>query len=306
MKKVLVTTKLTEQQKKRLEEGFPDLQFVYEKDDDVNIILGNYPAEKLKDFPKLEWIQTGAVGVEKYMQKGILKDGVILTNAVDVHSQEVAEHVLAMILAMVKKLYLYRDDQAQKKWIDEGKVKEIGKLKVAIVGLGDIGKTLARMLKGLNVHVIGVKRTLIDKPAYVDELYTSQDLDKAISDVDVVVTLLPGNKANRHLFTVDTFRKMRKDTVMVNAGRGNLYSYETLKTVLDEHIIEAISTDVYEEEPVKADSELWNYRNLVMTPHIAGSYHLDSAKEKFLDLCENNLHRYMNGEELLHIVKERE
>ena len=166
--------------------------------------------------------------------------------------------------------------------------------------------TLAKLCKALGMYVIGVKRRMIDKPDHVDELYTSEDLDKAISDVDVVVTVMPGNKENENLFTLETFRKMRKDTIMINVGRGNLYTEETLKEVLDNKIIAAVSSDVYLKEPLDPNNELWDKPNLVLTPHVAGGYHLYSAIEKFLDLCKENLRRYLNGEELKNIVTIRE
>jgi len=220
-----------------------------------------------------------------------------------VHSKEVAEHAFAMMNMMIKELYLYRDNQKNHEWKDEGKVKELTKLKACIVGLGDIGKQLAILLKNLGVYVIGVKRRMIDKPEYVDELYIDKDLEKAISNVDVVFTILPGSPENVHLLNVETFKKMKEDTILINVGRGNLYSEEVLKEVLDNKIIKAIGMDVFEKEPIEKDSDLWNYPNLVITPHVAGFFHLDSAFEQYLDLVEENLRRYINNETLLNIVE---
>ncbi len=306
MKKVCVAVSLTAEQKKRLEEACPHYCFVYKKEKDANIIIGYLPIAELKGFEKLEWLQTSSAGVERYIAKGALNDSVILTNASGVHTKEVAEHLLAVLLMMVKKLHRYRDDQKLHVWKDEGKVKEITKLKVAVLGLGDIGSYLARQLKALGIYVIGVRRRKIEKPEYVDELYTGNDMEKAISDVDAVISLLPGNKENVGLFTVDTFRKMRKDCVFINAGRGNLCDEKTLKTVLDERIIAAIAADVYPLEPLPSESPLWDYSNLVITPHAAGGYHLDSAKEALVELCIENLNRYSEGKPLKNLISERE
>lgn len=305
MKKVFVNVKLDENQKKQLEEVSNQYEFVYERADDANIIIGNYPADKLKEFKNLEWFQASAVGVDPYTKKDVLADNVILTNAVDIHSQEVAEHIIGMLLTLLKKTYLYRDNQAKCLWHDEGKVKTIKGLRVSIIGLGDIGKCLAKTLKDMGMYVIGVKRKMIDKPDYIDELYTNEDLDKAISNVDVVVTVLPGTPENIHLFTLDTFKKMQADTILVNAGRGNLYSEEVLCEVLDNNIIQAVGMDVFEKEPIPEDSKLWSYKNLLITPHVAGFFHLDSAKQDFVELVCENLRRYASGEELKYIVSER-
>lgn len=306
MKKVFVNVKLNDEQKKRLENVSKEYEFTYTLDKEANIIIGNYTPSELKDFKNLEWIATSAVGVDAFTKKGILNDGVILTNAVDVHSREVAEHILGMMLAMIKKIYLYRDNQYEHNWHDELGVKSIKGLRVSIIGLGDIGKCLAKICHNMGMYVIGIKRTMIEKPEYVDELYTNKDMDKGIENVDVIVTVLPGTKENTHLFTLETFKKMKPDTILVNAGRGNLYSEEVLKKVLDEKIIQAIGMDVFEVEPIAKENNLWDYKNLLVTPHVAGYFHLESARDKYVDLIEENLRRYINSEELKYIVKERD
>lgn len=306
MKKVYLHTKFDDKQINTLKQISDQYEFVFTDDKDANIIIGHYPAGKLKQFKNLEWIQSPAVGIDAYIRDNNLEEGVILTNAVDIHSKEVAEHIFAMILSLIRKFHIYRDNQHKHLWKDEGKVKEITKLKVAIIGFGDIARELSLLLKPLGIYVIGVKRTLIEKPEYVDELYTDKDLAKAIGDVDVVVSVLPGNKANQYLFTTDTFKLMKPDTIFINAGRGNLYTEETLKEVLDNKIISIFATDVFEIEPLDKNSKLWDYDNLVITPHAAGNYKLQSALDKFYELVYENLRRYINNEELLNVVHERE
>lgn len=290
----------------RFQQLSPELVFQDKADEETEIIIGGYRPEKLKELSSLKWLQLAAVGYDKYIAKGILKEGVLLTNAVDVHTEEVAEHVFAAMLMLIKKEELYRDNQHEHIWRDEGKVKSFRDLKVTIVGFGDIGNCLAKMCKALGMRVIGVKRKAIEKPDYLDELYLNDELRKAISDVDAVISVLPGNKENEHLFDLETFKAMRKDCIFINAGRGNLYTEETLKEVLDKKIIRAVAADVFAKEPLPADSELWDYRNLYITPHAAGNYHLDIAHRKFVELVEENLRRYINKEELKYLVTQRD
>ncbi len=305
MKKVFVNVSLDSEQKKRLESISDDLSFVYEKDYDAKIVIGNVPPADLKNYKDLEWIQTSAVGVDAYVKKGILNEKTVLTNAVDIHSQEVAEHAFAMMVELVKKLNLYHADQNRHQWTDEGRVREFSRMKAAIVGFGNIGKRLALLLKGLGIYVIGVKRTMIEKPDCLDELYTNAELEKAIRDVDVVFTVLPGTPENAHLFTLDTFKKMRPDAYLVNVGRGNLIAEDVLYEVLDQRIIAGLALDVFEKEPLPADSPLWDYEELIVTPHAAGFFHLESAFDAFLDLVEENLKRFVKGEQLKYVVTER-
>ncbi len=305
MKKVFVNVSLDSEQKKRLESISDDLSFVYEKDYDAKIVIGNVPPADLKNYKDLEWIQTSAVGVDAYVKKGVLNEKTVLTNAVDIHSQEVAEHAFAMMVELVKKLNLYHADQNRHQWTDEGRVREFSRMKAAIVGFGNIGKRLALLLKGLGIYVIGVKRTMIEKPDCLDELYTNAELEKAIRDVDVVFTVLPGTPENAHRFTLDIFKKMRPDAYLVNVGRGNLIAEDVLYEVLDQRIIAGLALDVFEKEPLPADSPLWDYEELIVTPHAAGFFHLESAFDAFLDLVEENLKRFVKGEQLKYVVTER-
>ncbi len=254
----------------------------------------------------MKWIQLSAVGYDRYIAKGILNDGVLLTNGVGVHTQEVAEHVFAVMLMMIKNGQLYRDNQHGHVWRDEGKVKSFQDMKVAIVGFGDIGNCLAKMCKALGMYVIGVKRKPIEKPDCLDELYLSNDLHEAVSNVDAAISVLPGNKENEHLFDLDTFKAMREDCIFINAGRGNLYTEDTLKEVLDKKIIKAVAADVFAKEPLPQDSDLWDYPNLYITPHAAGNFHLQIAHETFVRLAEENLKRYLGNEELKYLVTQRE
>lgn len=309
MKKVFVNVKLSDEQKKKLETLTNDYKFIYDKNEDIydsEIIVGNYHASDLYKFKNLELLLLSAVGYDAYIKKGILNDNTILCNAVDVHSKEVAEHTVALILELVKNLHLYKNNQAKHLWHDEGTVKSFDGLRVAIIGFGDIGNSLAKMLKGLGMYIIGVKRKMIEKPDYIDELHTNADLDEVISNVDVVVTILPGTAENVHLFTMDTFKKMKPDTVLVNCGRGNLYDTAVLEEVLEKKIIKAAAADVFEIEPLPENCKLYDLDNFVLTPHIAGFFHLDSAKEDFLNLICDNLSRYAKGEELRYVVNYRE
>ena len=306
MIKIYLRYPFSEEEIARFQALSPELHFQNKADSETEIVIGGYRPEKLKELLSLKWLQLAAVGYDKYIAKGILKDDVLLTNAVGVHTREVAEHVFAVMLMMIKNGQLYRDDQHRHLWRDEGKVKSFQDLKVTIVGFGDIGSCLAKMCKALGMYVIGVKRKPIAKPDCLDELYLSSDLRKAISDADVIVSVLPGNKENEHLFDLDTFKAMREDSIFINAGRGNLYTEDTLKEVLDKKIIKAVAADVFAKEPLPQDSDLWDYPNLYITPHAAGNFHLDLAHKLFVELVEENLKRYLSNEELRYLVNQRE
>lgn len=307
MKKVLIDNKVTDSQKKQFESVSSDYVVTYDREDkDVEIIVGDVAPARCKEYPKLELLLSTWVGYDGFIKKGILPDNCILCNAVDAHTEEVAEHMFATLISMEKKLHYYRDNQSSNKWHDEGGVKSIRDLTVVILGLGNIGKYLAGLCKDLGMHVIGVKRDISTKPEYIDELYTLDDLDSLLPRVDAVLNVLPSTELTRHLFTLDRFKLMKPDALLINAGRGDLIDTNVLIEVLENRIIRGIGQDVFEKEPIPEDSKLWKLDNLVITPHVAGFFHLDKDRQKWVDMCCDNLRRYASGEKLLHVVEERE
>ena len=307
MKKVLIDNNVTEAQKKQFESISDQYIITYDKEDkDVEIIVGDCPPAKCQNYPKLELLLSTWVGYDGFIKKGILPENCILCNAVDAHTEEVAEHMFAMLLSMEKKLHTYRDNQASAKWHDESTVKSIRDLTVVVLGLGNIGKYLANLCKDLGMYVIGVKRDLTDKPSYVDELYSLDKLDEILPRVDAVLNVLPSTPATKHLFSMDKFKLMKRDALLINGGRGDLIDTDVLIEVLEKKVIRGVGQDVFEKEPIPKDSKLWKLDNLLITPHVAGFFHLDKDRQKWVDICCDNLRRYINNEELNNVVTERE
>lgn len=307
MKKVLIDNSVTESQKKQFESISSEYEITYDKDDtSVNIIVGDCPPARCKNYPNLELLLSTWVGYDGFIKKDVLPQNCILCNAVDAHTEEVAEHMFSLLVSMEKNLHLYRDNQANDSWKDLGTVKSIRDLSVVVLGLGNIGKYLAKLCKDIGMHVIGVKRDLSIKPEYVDELYTLDELDNILPRVDAVLNVLPSTPLTKHLFSLDRFKLMKKDALLINAGRGDLIDTDVLIEVLENKIIRGIGQDVFEKEPIDKDSKLWKLDNLVITPHIAGFFHLDKDRQKWVDMCVDNLRRYINNEELKNVVTERE
>ena len=175
-----------DEHKKTLEKHAKGSHFVYSSYDKVtpemikeaNIIIGNVAPFYLKEAKNLEWLQLNSAGADPYVKKGVLPENVILTNATGAYGPGVAEHMLAVLFSLQKKLHLYRDNQNQCQWHDEGAVMSLRGGTLLIVGLGDIGLYFARLMKNFGYHIIGIKRRLGQEPQYVDELHKRDDLDK--------------------------------------------------------------------------------------------------------------------------------
>ncbi|MCD8090644.1 MAG: D-2-hydroxyacid dehydrogenase [Clostridiales bacterium] len=310
MKNVLVVIPVREGHKEKLEKAGKDCVFVYSSAESItneeleraNVIIGNVPAGRLGACRELEWLQLNSAGADGYVKPGVLKAGVILTNATGAYHKAVAEHMFALMLMLQKKLHLYRDNQNKSLWADEGEVVSVSDCRVLVVGLGDIGQHFARLTKAFGGYVIGVKRRKSPCPDCADELYTSEKLNEVLPSADVVVSFLPGMEANRHIYTEESFRLMKKTAVFLNGGRGNAVDTAVLYNALKNGEIAAAGLDVTEPEPLPADNPLWRLPNVMITPHISGWYHLPETFERIVDIAAENLAAYTTGGELKNIV----
>lgn len=309
-KNILVVMPVEDQHKETLEQQAKESQFVYSSYDKVtkemvakaNIIIGNVDPFYLRDAKNLEWLQLNSAGADAYVKKGVLPENTILTNATGAYGPGVAEHMLAVLFSLQKKLHLYRDNQNQCRWQDEGAVMSLRGGTLLIVGLGDIGLYFARLMKNFGYHIIGIKRRPGQVPQDIDELHTMDDLDLLLPEADVVFSVLPDSKATRNIFNKERFQKMKNTSILLNAGRGSAVNTEDLCQALIQGEIYGAGLDVTDPEPLQTQHKLWNIQNAIITPHISGDFHHPATLYRIVDIAAGNLQRYMNGEPLMNVV----
>ena len=226
----------------------------------------------------------------------------MLTNATGAYGPGVAEHMLAVLFSLQKKLHLYRDNQNQCEWYDEGEVMSLRGGCALIVGLGDIGLYFARLLRNFGYRIIGIKRRPGQVPQGVDELYTMDHLDELLPEADVVFSILPETKVTKNLFNARRFREMKNSAIFLNAGRGSAVNTEDLCQALIAGKIYGAGLDVTDPEPLPSQHKLWNMQNAVITPHISGDFHHPATLYRIVDIVAGNLKRYCAGEPLINIV----
>lgn len=310
MKNVLVLLPLTEEQKARLEAVGRGCSFRYSdggeaSTEDIqaaNIIIGFPSPAKIAASEKLEFLQLSSSGADAYVKPGVLRPGTVLCSVTGAYGQAVGEHAFAMTWELLKKLHLYRDDQAREIWSDRGTVGTLRGATVVVVGLGDIGSEYARLVKAVGARVIGVKRRASACPDFVDELCLTKDLDRVLPEADVVCSILPGTASTYHLFDAERFARMKPSAIFINCGRGTALDADALCDALDRGVIAAAGADVTEIEPLPAGHPLWKQPNMVITPHISGGYHLPGTLERIVGICFSNFEAYLMGGELQNII----
>lgn len=311
MKKLVCLWDLSAEQKCALEEASHDrYEVLYCAANEVTkeivqsseIIFGNAEPILLKNAPNLKWMQLNSAGADAYIVPDVFPEGAKLTNATGAYGQSVAEHMFAVMLMFMKKLHLYRDAQNKSAWTDMGDVTTPEGACVLIAGTGDIGTYFARLVKGVGAYTIGIKRNAASALEFFDEVHTIDRLDEMLERADVVVSVLPSNASTEGMWNKARFSRMKKSSFFLNAGRGSAVNSDDLYAALTEKLIAGAAIDVTVPEPLPADSKLWKAPNLILTPHVAGGYHLPETFRRIFAIALDNLKRFANGEALVNEV----
>lgn len=310
MKKVLVTIPVTEKHQDMLENISASLTFTYSGEEEVtpkmvrdaNIILGNVPPSYIGASKKLELLQCSSAGVGLYVVPGVVSPDTLLCNSTGAYGLAISEHMIAMILELIKNLNKYYQDQKQHAWKDEGPVRSIWGSNTLVMGAGDIGSEFARRMHALGSTVIGVRRHKTEVPEYLKDVVTTEESDRLLKKADFVACCLPGTKETTHYFTMERLKKMKRSAVLINIGRGSLIESSVLADALKNHVIGGACIDVTEPEPLPSDSPLWDAPNLILTPHISGFYHLNETHERVIRIAAHNLKAVVEGTPVMNEV----
>ena len=248
--------------------------------------------------PKLKWVHALSAGVETLTFPEIQNSTTLLTNSRGIHGIPIAEHVFAMILTFTRGLHLLLKQQAQKKW-QRVPTNEVHEKTIGIVGLGSIGREIAKKARGLGMHVVASKREITTE-LFVDKLYQPHQLTEMLAVCDFVVVSLPLTEETKEYIRLEHFQAMKRSAYFFNISRGAVVHETDLITALEQGVIAGAGLDVFETEPLPEQSPLWERDNVIITPHLAAlsPYYLDRAIKLFSD----NLTRYVNGRDMLNII----
>jgi phosphoglycerate dehydrogenase-like enzyme len=263
--------------------------------------MGNVKPDFLKLCPRLKWLQLKSAGTNGYVE-GQVKETALLTCASGSYGLAVSEHMVALTFELMKKLHLYRDEQAKCRWRDRGEVKSVQGAVVLVIGMGDIGRNYARRMKALGSYVIGVCTHSYQKPDFLDELHLSEKIDELLPRADVAALIVPGTKDTVKLIGCSQLAKMKKGAVIINAGRGAVLDTEAVCDALESGALGGAGLDVTDPEPLPPEHRLWKLENAVITPHISGGNHLPVIAQNILNLFLENSRRFVKGEKLKSLV----
>lgn len=250
-----------------------------------------YPYER---FTNLKFLQLSCAGIDHLDTSRWLKDGLLISNATGVYSAPIAEYIVLSILMSYKKTLIFSDQQHASTWKKQP-LRELGLQKILFLGTGDIAKEAAKRLQPFGCWLIGLNR---DGHAVVPFSLTGKlsKLKEYLASADVVVNALPLTIDTTHLFDQGCFDAMKPGCTFINIGRGKTVDEKALIKALESDQLSFTHLDVFEEEPLSADSPLWHHPKVFITPHNTNSGQL--MPERNYSLFINNLQHYLRREPL--------
>ncbi len=279
--------------------------------------MGDAPPPDLA--PNLRWVQTHWAGVDHMVNKPIWNSGIVLTTASGVHTTNIAQYVFTQLLYWSGRVSRWRYYQARSEWPRDRWEKfvpqEMRGATLGILGYGSIGREIARIGKvGFGLRVLATKRNArrLEDEGYrltgtgdpsgemVDRIYPTEATRSMLGECDFVVVTLPLTPDTHHFINEDLLRAMKPDAYLVNIGRGQVVHESDLIKALKKGWIGGAGLDVFETEPLPADSPLWQMENVLITPHVSGFTPFYDARAT--DIFVENLRRYLAGEPLLNVV----
>ncbi len=276
-----------------------------EEGKDAEIFFGFCSEDIFPHLPNIKWIQSSSAGMDKHMYPALRQSDVVLTNAAGLYAKHVADQAFALLLGLARGIHESVRNQDKHQWGGRRSMPmiEIDGFKIGIVGMGGIGMEMAKRAKGFDMHVIAVDAYRTDKPDNVDELVGMDQLSNVMRQVDVVMIACPLTEETRGLINKDNLSVMQSTAFFINVARGPIVNEPDLIEILEAGTIAAAGLDVTEIEPLAADSPLWDFDNVIISPHSAGGsqHRIRRITEFFLD----NLERYLKGEELKNVVNKQ-
>lgn len=306
-RKLVVSIKnITDVQKKAIDdtasrlgwtaEIYDNFEDAVEAAKDAEVVFGDSP-KFVYDAPGVKWICIPSAGVNHFTRsERFMNSGVMLSNSSGAYGTAISEHVVMMILNMLRRMPEYQKKVASREWFRDYPLKSIRESLVTILGTGDIGKSVAVRLRSfVPDRIVGMNTTGTDDSGLFDVIIDPSGLEKVLPETDILVMALPLTAATEHIMNKERLALLPEGALIVNVGRGGCIEQTALVEELKSGRLFA-ALDVFEKEPIPEDSEVWDCPNLLITPHVSGDMMLPYTVQKILDMFLEDFERYNAGE----------
>ncbi|HQE93041.1 MAG TPA: D-2-hydroxyacid dehydrogenase [Anaerolineae bacterium] len=296
-----------------LEKAIPDLQAKYpgvtlaycgRREDmpamiaDADVYVGGLDRDLFLAARQLKWVQSPSSGVNHYLAiPELAASNVILTSASGTHAACLADSVFGMILAFTRCIKDFVLRQQHHEWASQAfrpQMVELTGSTMGIIGLGAVGRAIAQRAVAFGMHVVAVDILPVARPDIVETLWGPEQLHELLNVSDYVVVAVPYTSATDGMIGAEEIAQMKPGALLVGISRGRIIDEDALTAALKSGHLRGAALDVFAQEPLPPDSELWDLPNVLITPHAAGGTQFEG--QYVLDIFYENLDRFFRGD----------
>lgn len=272
---------------------------------DAEVYLG-MDADLISFGNDLKWVCSTSAGVGHFM--GVLEGkDIVLTNSSGAYGVTIAEHIIMVTLELMRRRMEYFDIVRDRKWVNSLPIHSIRNSRITLLGTGNIGQeTAARLRAFAPKTIVGVNRRGSNPDGLFDRIISLSEMESILPQTDLLISSLPSTGQTKDLLTADRLKMLPSDAYLVNVGRGDTIDQEALEQMLREGLLGGAALDVFREEPIPADSTLWECPGLIITPHSSGTWTLPYTVETIVDMFVKDFDNYCAGRKLERIVDRKE
>lgn len=269
------------------------------KDIEVLVCYNPFKYIDIGKMEKLKWIQLSSVGIDQIPKQTAVSNNIIVTNNKGGYSIPMGEWIVLSMLELLKHSKKLFNQQQEKVWRMDSHIVELYGKTIGFLGTGSIASEAAKRLQGFGVSILGMntKGRLVE---HFDKCFFLEEVDEMLALCDVVVVTMPYTRETHHFINRDKFLKMKKGTLFINVARGSIVDETALVECLDNGSIGGAALDVTESEPLSSDNKLWNYDNVIITPH--NSWISEKRDDRRFEIILENMKRYAQGKALMNII----
>lgn len=313
MKVIVISTMLSEENRQMLRdtaaETGAELFFFRTEEEalkeasDAEVIYG-YGIKTAKSSKALRWLCVPSAGVDYLLAPDAFANkDCLLTNSAGAFGVSISEHMIAVILMMLRRIPEFQEGASLRKWLAPRTQRSLKDSRVTALGTGDIGSCFAKRVRAFEpAALVGVNRSGVCGEPSFDRILRVSDLDVILPETDILAMSLPATPETEGILSGERIARLPKGSYIVNVGRGSAIDEEALAEALHSGHLAGAALDVFQKEPLPKDSPLWTAPHLVITPHVAGNLTIPYTKNRNVEMFCEDLRNYANGRKLRYLV----
>ncbi len=268
----------------------------------AEIIFGQEP-ELADNVPSLRWLCTSSAGINQFTGKAVFRDGqAILTNSSGAYGVTISEHIVMVLLEILRHQKEYTKIIEQKQWIRSLPLTSIFGSRITLMGTGNIGQETATRLRSFSPKsLIGMNRGGSNPGHLFDRIILPNELDTVLPQTDILIIALPGTAGTEGMLGEKQLALLPDGAVVINVGRGSIIEQDALEKELRKGRLSA-ALDVFQVEPIPDDAPIWTCPNLLITPHVSGNMTLPHTVCRIMEMFLEDLDNYSSGQPMKHRV----